>query len=659
MIPTLLLPLTVWSTGAFAQPAELPDVAAFPKTTSVRLVGCGDCDTGAVMVRIPPGLRSIDDPDDGSDLLLLDADGHPVPFAVARGEAPPTRRSLQVWRTDDPGVVKVDAPPLSIDGIEVSLQNSASVARMTVIDANTGRTIVGPTLIWTHEVGDHRTVHFSPTQAPLRVEFEWFGRAPRRLPGMVGLQKLPPSLVPDRLVAPVVDRRVTEDGFVDYTVQLDFPMPVHAVDLAAAEAAVISRDVTVDTPAGQGQANRRLGSGSVRRVRVGEATLDATRIGLDAPPPADRFVVRLASYGQPVLEMTEVGVELEGEAIWFQPSGPGPYTLLGGAPAQTRPPSELQLALSELVRLPTPVVQLDPVEDHGAYVHPVLRSGLSGPGRPLPSPEAFAWTATVDGAAGMVRIPLGPEVQTAAGTSGMRDLRLTEPGEPQRQIPHLLRRAAIDPTTSVDMATVERIEDGGISRLVVPVADPDLAISTLTLSTSAAAFKRRVTVLRAAGDHLLPLRSLGWTGADRPGSLGIGVDTVVGDQLIIEIDNGDDPPLPIDGLQLARPGWEMVAVVPEGGALLHGGDPRRAHADFDLQLYEDSLTEAASEEATVGPLSMRAPAPLALIDRASLMAGLAVLVAGLAALTVRLVHAVPAKAQQTGEDAEEEATPSA
>ena len=649
MIPSISLLVLSLPGLAVAQSGDPLNLDAFPRVATVQLEGCGDCTTGAAMIRVPPGLRSIDDPDDGSDLILLDAEGQSVPFAVARGLAPPHRRSLDVWSTDSPSVVRVNAPPLAIDGIEVSLRETTSIARMKVVDENTGRTLVAPTLIWTHEVGDHRTVYFEPTNAPLRVVFEWLGRPPRRIPGMTGLRSSPPSLAPDQLLAPVVDRRITEDGFVDYTVQLDGPIPVDAIDLGDADAAVISRDVTVDTPDGPGRMSNRLGTGSVRRVRVGDATLDATRVPLSRPPPADRFIVRLASSGQPVLDIEEVGIELEGEAIWFQPTGAGPYTLLGGAPPQTRPPSELQVALSELVRLPTPVVLVSKVEPHGAYVHPVLRSGLASPGRPLPEPEAFAWTATITGESGMVRIPLGAEVQ-AASQVHLEDLRLTEIDEQQRQIPHLLRRSPVDPTVSIDMATVERIEDGGISRLLVPISDPDLAVSTVTVATKASAFKRRVTLLRPAGDHLKPLRSVSWTGADRPYAIGIGVEEVVGDQLIIEVDNGDDPPLPIHAITLARIGWELVAVVPEDGAVLHGGALNRATADFDLQLYADDLTEAASKEATVGPLQMTAPAPIAFIDRASLLAGLVVLVLGLAALTVRLLRAVPPLAEPPSKD---------
>ena len=139
----------------------------------------------------------------------------------------------------------------------------------------------------------------------------------------------------------------------------------------------------------------------------------------------------------------------------------------------------------------------------------------------------------------------------------------------------------------------------------------------------------------------MALRGVSWNGADRPGALGVAVEATVGDVLVVEIDNGDDPPLPIRSVEVARPGWEMVAVVPDGVATLHVGDPRREAAEFDIQLYEDDLIHRARTVATVGPLVEQEAAPLAFIDRASLWAGLVVLVVGLAGLTIRLIRSVP------------------
>ncbi len=635
--PRALLAATLLASPAFAQGEST--TAAYPKQATVRLDGCGACDSGAAMVRVPPELRSVDDPADGSDLLLLDTNGQPVPFAVARGEAPPRSSALRVWRTGSPDVYSVDAPPLPIDGMDITVPGGSAVGRVTVTHATTGQVLVGPTLIWTHEVGDHRRVEFAPTLAPLKVSFSWLGRAPTRVPGLTGLQRVPPSMEPDRLVAPVVNRRVTEEGLVDYTVQLDSPMPVDAVDLAAADGSVIARRVEVtEPPVETNLTGLILASNEVKRVRVGEATLDAMTVPLDRSPRSDRFVVRVSSDGQPVLDMPEVGVLIEGEALWFQPTGPGPYILLAGAPPQTRPPSELQVALAELVRLPFGTGVVSEVTDNPEFIPPVLRSGLASPGRELPQPGNYAYTAEVSGATGMVRIPLGTDIQTASRRH-LQDLRLAD--SEGRQVPFLLRRTRVDPKVTIDFNAVERKEDGGISRLVVPLADPEVDVATVTLETSATAFRRRVTLRRPAASRLEPLRSVSWNGSDRPGVLGIAVDSVVGDQLIIEIDNGDDPPLPVTGVSVSRPGWEMVAVVPEGGATLYVGDASRAPADFDVQLYADDLTDRASATATVGPLVEQAPPPLALVDRAALFAGLVVLVGGLAGLTVRLVRSVP------------------
>lgn len=639
-LPLASLGLVLLGGGRPAMAQDDAARVAYPKRAVVQLTDCGTCVSGVAKVVLPPELRSVDDPDDGSDLLLVDASGQPVPFAVARGAAPRERTSLRVWRTDRADTVSVEAPGLPIDGIEVSVPGDAVVGRVTVRHAQTGAVLAGPTLVWTHEVGEHRQVDLVPTVAPLEVQFSWLGRSPDRMPGVTGLRSVPPSLEPVRITAPVASQRVSEDGTVDYTIQLESALPVRAVDLGSVDAAVVSRQVeVVASPSMDRMIGATLGRGEIKRVRVGEATLDAMTVSLDATPPSDRLVVRVSSQGQPILELDELDVLLEGESIWFRPDGPGPYTLYAGAPTQTRPPSELQLALAELVRLPLTTAQLHDVGDNPDFVPPVLRSGLAGPGRSLPSPGAFAFIAPVGGATGMARIPLGLDIQ-AASARQLHDLRLTDTDG--NQVPHLLRGTGVEPATTIALDTVERTEDGGISRLVIPIADPDVAVATVTIQTDATAFRRRVTVLMPAADRLVPLRSVHWSGSERPGSLGIAVDSVIGDTLVVEIDNGDDPPLPLSGVSVSRPGWELVAVLPEGGATLHVGDLGRELADFDLQLYADDLTQRATAVATVGPLEAQAPAPLALIDRAALLAGLVVLVAGLAGLTVRLLRSVPA-----------------
>ncbi|MFT5457642.1 MAG: hypothetical protein ACI9K2_004139, partial [Myxococcota bacterium] len=46
--------------------------------------------SGVARITVPPELRSAEDPADGRDLLLVDAEGGVVPFAVLRGEAETT-----------------------------------------------------------------------------------------------------------------------------------------------------------------------------------------------------------------------------------------------------------------------------------------------------------------------------------------------------------------------------------------------------------------------------------------------------------------------------------------------------------------------------------------------------------------------------------------
>ena len=135
-------------------------VWAHPMQATVRLEGCGACTEGAVSLRVPPALRSVDDPADGSDLVLLDSEGKPVPFAVARGEGRTESIPLRTARSSQPDTYQIASPDRSIDGLQIAPIGTAIVGRMTVRDARTRVVLAGPTLIWTHDVGEQRQVHF-------------------------------------------------------------------------------------------------------------------------------------------------------------------------------------------------------------------------------------------------------------------------------------------------------------------------------------------------------------------------------------------------------------------------------------------------------------------------------------------------------------------
>ncbi len=176
--------------------------------------------------------------------------------------------------------------------------------------------------------------------------------------------------------------------------------------------------------------------------------------------------------------------------------------------------------------------------------------------------------------------------------------------------------------------------------LRVRLADPNVPVSSITLVTSANAFSREVTVLRPRATQLEPVRAWTWSSQGETSGLTLALYERFGDELVVRIDNGDDAPLPIERIELRYPSWELVAVLPPGGATLVYGDPRTARPDYDLYLVRDQVLRRNPAVAALGePRGRVKVAPM--LDRVLAGLGVAVLAVGLLLLVGTVLRAVP------------------
>src|SRR5690606_23506416 len=111
----------------------------------------------------------------------------------------------------------------------------------------------------------------------------------------------------------------------------------------------------------------------VRRIRVGTAAVDITRVPVRLDPTRNlTFYVDSRSL-QP-LQIPEVTVELEGVAALVPDPGPGPHTLYGGAPPNTSPTFDVQAALPELWSVVTARAEVGEVGVNPSFVPPEVRT---------------------------------------------------------------------------------------------------------------------------------------------------------------------------------------------------------------------------------------------------------------------------------------------
>lgn len=591
---------------------------------------------GPVRVRVPPGLRTAADPVDGSDLLLLDAAGAPVAFARVEGD-PGWREAaaVAVAATADPRVFRLDPDGRAIDEIEVSLPHGVPAATVTV--RADGAVLAGPEVVYDLPGGRRREIRFAPTGSEVSVEVVPTTGRLTVPPAFLAWRRAAPAVAPDRIEVPVGAPWIQENGFVRYEVRLERALPIDRVTLRAtdlvwerqAEAQALPWHQPPDAQGGQ------LWPGAtvpIRRIALGTTGVELATIP-GPPSPTDRLAVLVSAQGQPPLDVPSVVAELDGVELVVLEPGPGPHTLYGGAPPGTSPPWDLQVAAPELARAASIVVAPGPVADNPAWVSPEARANLAAPGSELPT-DRFAWRRPVEGT-GLARIPLPVEVLSTARPD-LGDLRLATDGG--RQVPYVLRRRPSDTDLEVE---VRRLERPRTSVLRVALPEEGVPISTVTLATAATVFERRVIVSRVRGTGLEPLRAITWVGRDRPMALSIDVSQPVGRELVVEIENGDDPPLPIDEVTVRAGGWELVAVLPEGGASLLYGAPAEGAPSYDLALLSTELVARAASEATVGERERAGRKALGALDRVLLAIGIGVLALGLLGLAADLLRKLP------------------
>lgn len=603
--------------------ASAADVERYPYQAEVRFAG----EDGVHRLDVPALLRSHADPPDGRDLLLVDATGEAVPVAWARGRTTSYRVPLRAVPTahDTWDVRLLDRP---IDALDVVLPEGTGAATVTVEGPD--GPLVPPALVWRQPDAAHGRVDLPPTRGPLRVSLTWHQRPSGGDVRIEGLREPAAAVAPTTLPLPVASSRVQEDGWALYTIPLPHALPVRAVTLHP-EGDVFDRGAQVRSepyPAW----NSPTAEARVSRVHLGAAAVDQTRIPV-ALPPTSELLVYVGTAGAEPLVVPEVSVELEGVTGFVWEPGPGPHVLYGGAPPGTSPPFDLAVALPELAAAARGRAEVDEVAANPRHVPPEVRSGLALPGAPVEE-AAFGWRRPVVGQ-GLVRVPLDAHVLGHA-RSDLGDVRLVDPEG--RQIPYVLRRKPVD--RPFEDLEVSRTEDGERSRLRVALPDASRPVSTVTLATDAPLFHRAVTLSRARGDHLEPLRVFSWSGSDRPTSITLAVDQPVGDELVVTIENGSNPPLPISEVRATWPSWEVVAWIPEAAELRYGA-PRLESPRYDLALVgHDVVARASTEASLAAPVAVAGPART-LWDRLVLLGGLGVLVLGLLGLTVSLVRAVP------------------
>jgi hypothetical protein len=392
------------------------------------------------------------------------------------------------------------------------------------------------------------------------------------------------------------------------------------------------RSLEVYSPAFDGTGTlgvQLLGRGSVERLQLGGASIDAVDIPLEAVA-GNRLELLVQDGRDRPLSLSRVVVKGQGRRLLVHDAGPGPHRLYAAPLEPQRGRHDLSHALIELVELDPPLVAgLDwrPNPDHDP------RSGLPASllrAAPLEREERVEAELIAPLVGRPTRWVLSPEVISASSES-QAELRIVD-GE-GRQVPFLRDSGTL---RQLDV-TVARTEVGSATLLTL-TSPQDKWLSSVVLESSDPAFSRQARVELGGGASFYRE-----PGEPEPRAELRVSRTDDANEVLVWIENDDDLPLQDLRVQLWGYAPALVAIAPEQATLVLG-EPLSSPS-YDLRHFGSRLLQGRLEQGTVGPVLAEQPRLPAPGQGLWTGLGIAALALGLLGLAWTLVKA-PAPGQQ-------------
>jgi len=286
--------------------------------------------------------------------------------------------------------------------------------------------------------------------------------------------------------------------------------------------------------------------------------------------------------------------------IYFESADGAPLTATYGDPQLQRPHYDLEAS-----RRGIPTVAVAQAKWSPATVAP--RSSAPGDGVPMAGApierKAFRYARTL-GAMPRGLTSLVLDAHVLAHSDALRDVRLTDSGG--NQIPYLIE--CRDSPLPIRLAVPGRQSaerNQSVYRFTLPY-DALPAGAKLVLRTSARVFDRQVVLRRPAdeshGRDAEVIESATWQSSDPdsdPPPLTFAAPARRAHALELEIDEGDNAPLPIVSAELLLPSYALRFVNPGSPLTLLYGNGSIAPPRYDLALLAPRLFGQSSHEVTL------------------------------------------------------------
>jgi hypothetical protein len=207
--------------------------------------------------------------------------------------------------------------------------------------------------------------------------------------------------------------------------------------------------------------------------------------------------------------------------------------------------------------------------------------------------------------AGIQQLEMDPEVLSRAQPD-FADLRLLHNGD---QVPYILERTTLQRALTPQVAATNDAHNPKLSRWILKPPQPNLPLTRLTCTAKTSLFQRELTAYEEARDergeqYQRVLGRASWTRTSSWWKKDFSLtfdSSPQSDKIILETENGDNPPIELENFQLFYPATRILFKANPGDKLfLYYGNPNVNSPRYDLNLVAGDLLAASKSDASLG-----------------------------------------------------------
>jgi hypothetical protein len=391
-----------------------------------------------------------------------------------------------------------------------------------------------------------------------------------------------------------------------------------------------------------------IGQGAIYRISVeGQTPSEALYVPIERTVPSHELILLIRNGDSPPLPISSVHVERRPIYLVFLARQPGAFHLLTGNASCTAPHYDLAGLNMNLKSVAPSAVEISTLANNPTFRAPEVLPGVEIAGASLDT-SAWKFRKPVKiSSAGAQEIELDADV-LAHANSDFADLRLMRG---TNQVPYIIEHTSISRALTPTVAMTNDAGQPHLSQWMIQLPRTNLPLTRLTCQSTTSLFQRDLLLEEMLADdrgerYAHNLGTATWTQKpdDKSHEFSLALDeSPQTDTLLLQTDNGDNPPIQLDQFKLFYPATRILfKAAPDETLFLYYGNPGTTAPFYDLSLVANQLLAANKNTASLGdeePLRKSSWEETKIAGNAGVLfwGALAVVVVGLLVIISRLL----------------------